>query len=474
MDVDSPFSIPYSKGLDSNAGCGIMRGMNSKEELIEQLDSFDLSERKQALGTLLAEYGTGLPAGGTNVNMHLHSFFSYNAEGFSPSHLVWACREAGLYAAGLCDFDVLDGLEEFLAAGRTVGLRTSVNLETRAFIREFADVDISSPGEPGVGYVMGAGFAARISGDGEQGIGLAGYRERAKERNLALIERINPNIPDIAIDYEQDVLPLTPAGVATERHIIRAYTDKAQDVFEHAAEITKFWSQVLEKDFEETVEVLADRPSLEDDVRNRLAKRGGLGYLQPSESTFPSVDDFLKWVASCDAIPMATWLDGTSAGEKDGRAMLECMCSKGAAALNIIPDRNWNLSDPEQRAVKMANLKAIVEIANDMNLPVNIGTEMNKRGLPFVDDLSVDALSPYANTFMKGARIMVGHTNLLRYADFSYIGTAAEAEFATVAEKNDFFEAVGAMQALTEVQAAALEDMGPEKALAWIRDSITG
>lgn len=450
-----------------------MRGMNSKDDLIEQLDSFNPAEREQALTALLDEYGAGLPAGGTNVNMHLHSFFSYNAEDYSPSHLVWACREAGLYAAGLCDFDVLDGLEEFLAASRTVGLRASVNLETRAFVHEFSDVEISSPGEPGVGYVMGAGFAARISGDGEQGIGLAGYRDRAKERNLALIERINPHISDIAIDYDQDVLPLTPAGVATERHIVRAYTDKAQEVFEHATDIAKFWSQVLQLDFAETVELLADRPTLEDHVRNRLAKRGGLGYQQPSESTFPSVDDFLKWVASCKAIPMATWLDGTSAGEQDGRAMLECMCAKGAAAVNIIPDRNWNLSDPEQRAVKVANLKAIVEIANDMSLPVNIGTEMNKRGLPFVDDLSCEALSPYADTFMKGARIMVGHTNLLRYADFSYVGSAADGEFAVVAEKNDFFEAVGAMQALSEFQVAALEEMGPEKALAWFRDSIT-
>lgn len=447
-----------------------MNHMKTKDDLIAQLDSFNLSEREQALGTLVDEYGSDLAPAGTNVNMHLHSFFSYNAEGFSPSHLVWAAREAGLYAAGLCDFDVLDGLEEFLAAGRTAGVRTSVNLETRAFVHEFSDVDISSPGEPGVCYVMGAGFASEISGDTDQGSGLAGYRDSAKERNLSLIERINPNLPDVSIDYDEDVLPLTPAGVATERHIIRAYTDKAIEAFGHPARLAEFWSQVLKTDFEETVELIADRPALEDKVRSCLAKRGGLGYEQPSESTFPSVDDFLRWVSACRAIPMATWLDGTSDGEKDGRAILECLCSKGAAALNIIPDRNWNLSDPEERALKTANLRDIVEIANEMDLPVNTGTEMNKRGLPFFDDLSVEALSPYAATFMKGARIMVGHTNLLRYAGFSYSGSEASEEFKSVAEKNDFFESVGAMQPITESMAADLRQMGADRAFSWFMD----
>ena len=54
--------------------------------------------------------------------------------------------------------------------------------------------------------------------------------------------------------------------------------------------------------------VEADEPALEESVRAKLVKRGGIGYVQPSADTFPPVDDFIAWVRGCEAIPMITWL----------------------------------------------------------------------------------------------------------------------------------------------------------------------
>ena len=187
---------------------------------IAALDSFSPETRAAALNALAA--GT-FPEPGANFNMHCHSFFSYNADGWSPSRVAYECRARGLCAAALCDFDVLDGLEEFLAAGRLLALRTAVHLETRAYVPELASCDISSPGEPGVTYIMGCGFAREPEADTPQATTLAALRQGAQERNLALIARVNAALPAIAIDYARDVLPLTPKGVATERHIVRAY-----------------------------------------------------------------------------------------------------------------------------------------------------------------------------------------------------------------------------------------------------------
>ncbi|NQT91192.1 MAG: hypothetical protein HQ559_00410 [Lentisphaerae bacterium] len=445
--------------------------MSIEEELEIQLDSFDPGTRRDALAMLSKLHGGICAPVGTNINMHCHSFFSYNALGYSPSRIAWETRKAGLYAAALCDFDVLDGLEEFLNAGVATGQRAAASLETRAYFSEYAGGDISSPGEPGITYIMGAGFFRVPDPGTPQEEGLAGYRERARSRNEALIERINDRLPEVAIDYEEDVLPLTPAHGATERHIVSAYIRKARDVFVHPNADAVFWSDLLGISFEETVGLLVDLPRMEEQVRAKLVKRGGIGYEQPSPGSFPTVEDFVGWVLSCEAIPMVTWLDGTSPGENDGHAMLECMQSKGAAAVNIIPDRNWNIADPEARALKTRKLGEIVAAAEALDLPVNIGTEMNKLGLPFVDDLAGEVLQAYRETFLRGARIIVGHTILARYAGFSYVGDNAQRAFKDVPAKNEFFEAVGGMAPLDEAGEKELQDLGEEKALVRLFDA---
>jgi hypothetical protein len=52
---------------------------------------------------------------------------------------------------------------------------------------------------------------------------------------------------------------------------------------------------------------------------------------------------------------------------------------------------------------------------------------------------------------------------LARYANFSYVSAAAQAEFGNNArQKNAFFEAVGKLPPLTTVPAAKLNALGPE------------
>lgn len=448
--------------------------MSEPAELEAQLDSFDAGARLEALGRLATERGGTLPLDGTNVNMHFHSFFSYNARDFSPSHIAWEARKAGLYAAGLCDFDVLDGMEEFLRAGLMLKLRVCAHLETRVYVNEYADGDINSPGEPGVMYAMGAGFARELPPDSPEADGLADYRDRAQARNMALLKRINARLPDMAIDYREDVQPLTPTGSATERHIVKAYIRKAEKAFNRPHGTAEFWSKVIGKTIEETRLLQSDMPSMEEMARTKLVKRGGIGYEMPSPETFPPIEEFFDWAACCGAIPMATWLDGASEGEKDGESFLNCLKGKGAAALNIIPDRNWNISDKKLRADKTAKLNEIVGTARRMELPINIGTEMNKLGLPFTDDLDCPALRPHKDIFIRGARIMVGHSLLLRYAGFPYAGEKADAEFRTLRAKNDFFEAMGGLPAMGLAQAKKLDDIGKDKALSWFLDRKRG
>jgi hypothetical protein len=318
---------------------------------------------------------------------------------------------------------------------------------------------------------MGAGFPRVPPAGSPAAATLASLRRQADARNRALAQRIDAQLPEIALDYDKDILPLSPGNCPTERHLVRAYRLKAETKFPDLDRRLAFWAKVMKKAPAALAPLAGCESALEDAIRSALAKRGGIGYEPPTPKTFPPVDDFIAWVLAGEAIPMVTWLDGTSAGENDMRAMFACLLAKGACALNIIPDRNHNIADPAARAVKLQKLAEVVRIADELNLPINIGTELNKEGQPAVDDLDGEALRPYREPFLRGAAIMIGQSLLARYAGFSYTGPAARAEFgADIRGKNQFFEAVGKLPPLTTPAAARLEEMGPAKALVHLRD----
>src|SRR6056297_738342 len=97
------------------------------EKLEDDLKSFDPAVRKSALAELADLIETGrieTPAPRQAINMHCHTIYSYNPENYSPSLFAWLAKKRGLLAAGIVDFDVLDGVDEFLAAGRLLGLKS--------------------------------------------------------------------------------------------------------------------------------------------------------------------------------------------------------------------------------------------------------------------------------------------------------------------------------------------------------------
>ena len=318
---------------------------------------------------------------------------------------------------------------------------------------------------------MGMGFVAPPAA-GTKGIAvLADMLARSHSRNRALIGRVNAALGDLSLDYDADVIPLTPLENATERHIVRAYYDKSLATFGTGA--AAFWASKLGLDPADTAETIGNVNAFNDLLRSKLMKSGGLGYAQPDDTTFPLLDDVVGMIQECRAIPMGTWLDGMRAGESDPAAQLECLIAKGIAAVNIIPDRNWNVKDADKAAVLVRELDRYIAAAKCFDLPINIGTELNKPGQRFVDDFAAEAMKPYHGDFLQGAQIMVGHTRLLRWADYSYTDEETAEDHPIRAERNAFFASVGALPGPDATTVAKLDDMASGKALSYLRSSAS-
>jgi hypothetical protein len=413
--------------------------------LQNDLNDYDIEKRIRALAGLMTLADGGeitLPDPREVANMHAHTFYSFNAYGISPSALAWIGKEEGVKLMGIVDFDVLDGVDEWYQACDRVGLRGSAGLETRVFIPELANVEINSPGEPGVAYHMGVGFASGRIPDAVRPIA-EDLRNRAQQRNLGLVQRVNAYLDPVTLDYQQDVLPLTPNGNATERHMVAAYITAARRQFDDPA---AFWAEKLEMTADAVRALMGesgDAAPFQNAIRKKLMKRGGVGYVQPGPETFPPVETFHELITACGALPCAAWLDGFSEGEQRMAELLELLIAQGVVVLNVIPDRNWNIADPELREKKITRLYEVVALARKLALPVHVGTEMNSFGQKLVDDFDAPALAPLREIFMDGAYFIYGHVMMARALERGYQSAWANAHLPTRRERNDFYTRAG-------------------------------
>ncbi len=444
----------------------------------KQLNSFNSHERRCALVRLKKMADDGditLSAPKREANLHYHSFFSFNANGWSPSRIAWEARKHGLEVAGIVDFDVLDGMQEFLEAGEILGQKTTVGLETRVFVKEYADKVINSPGEPGIAYFMAAACTHKPDAGSNAQATLHGLFATAQSRNRELMERVNDYLIDVRLDYERDVLPLTPAGNATERHLLAAYDKQARVVFADQKALVSFWAEKLGVDADVAVGIINDPVKLQEAIRGKLMKKGGVAYVQPDSGSFPTLESVIDFAKASGALPCATWLDGTSPGEENMDEMLDLMKSKGVVAANIIPDRNWNIKNPEEKALKLAKLGEMVKASRAHGMPLCVGTEMNKAGLPFVDDFSAPELQPYLQDFMDGAHFFWGHTLLSRYGDLGYYSPHIEDAFGQARKrKNKFYYLVGRLAISHPEKLAGLKDtdLDPEHLYVWLQEKL--
>src|SRR5512139_340912 len=97
-------------------------------DLEASLNDFDPGVRSRALAELMTrsqQQEIALEPEANVANLHCHTFFSFNAYGHSPTSLAWLAKRRGFRLMGIVDFDVLDGVDEFLNACERVDVRGS-------------------------------------------------------------------------------------------------------------------------------------------------------------------------------------------------------------------------------------------------------------------------------------------------------------------------------------------------------------
>lgn len=194
--------------------------------ILTQLNAPSKEERLENLRALLprANFPPMVPQ---YINNHIHTTYSFSP--YSPTAAVYAARAEGLCTAGIIDHDSIAGAREFLAAAELVGMPATIGMECRVDMAgtRLEGRRTNNPDQAGVSYMT-------IQSVPHDKIALldgffAPLREARNRRNRAMTERINALLPDIGLDFDRDVLPLSMAaegGGVTERHLMYALAKK--------------------------------------------------------------------------------------------------------------------------------------------------------------------------------------------------------------------------------------------------------
>ncbi len=383
---------------------------------IQALNSGTAASRLEALARLRRKLDSGeIPPAFSEglTNNHVHTMYSFSP--YSPAKAVWKAVECGLSTVGLMDHDSVGGAQEFIAAGQTIGIPTTIGFEMRTDwgLTPLAGRRINNPDQSTSAYITAA--ALPHSSIAAADAFLAPMREARNGRNRRMIERLNAIIQpfDFAIDFNADVLPLSMAaesGSVTERHLLFALANKLIARFGVSEALVSFVADSLK------IPLSAKQRSMLADPGNDIAAYDLLNVLkgsfvqqiyidtQPDET--PHVAEAVRQIRKLGAIPAYCYLGdvgesptGDKAAQKFEDDYLDevfAACKAlGFDAIAFMPSRNT----PEQ-------LARVMELCRRYGFMQISGEDINQPRQSF---LCRELLKPEYRHLTEAAWALVGH-----------------------------------------------------------------
>lgn len=354
------------------------------------LDKQTKEERIEALSKMIEDGILGKPEITEEVNNHIHTKYSFSP--YTPTMAVVMAYSAGLSTAGIMDHDSISGAEEFIEAGKLVGMSTTIGIECRANVSQTAlnGRRINNPDQNSVIYMALHGVPHTQIGKVSEFF--APFIEKRNERNRKMVENINKLFEQygISVDFENDVVPLSEyknGGSITERHLLYALANKVIEKFGKGKACADFFKNDMKLTLSEKLEkFLSDEENihysydvlglLKSDLISRI-------YIDATEEC-PDVKDVIAFSKEIGAISAYAYLGdvGNSVtGDKKAQKfeddyidlLFETISELGFDAVTYMPSRNTK----EQ-------LAKIMELCDKFNLFQISGEDINSSRQAFI------------------------------------------------------------------------------------------
>lgn len=388
-----------------------------------------------------------LPVTGNDVNNHIHTFYSFSP--YSPSKAVFMAYEAGLATAGIMDHDTISGAEEFIEAGKIIGLSTTIGLECRA---DFSKTTlrgrrINNPDQKSNAYIALHGIPhtqiETVNNFFEP------FRAKRNIRNRTMVRRLNENFNryDIFLHFEDDVVPLSKwreGGSITERHILFALAKKITDKFGKGESLIKFVKEKL------NLNVPAKIESYLKDISNEHYEFDLLGllksemvkafYVEATEEC-PNVTEVLELSEKVGAISAYAYLgdvgDSVTGDKKKQKfedeyieELFSCIKALGFNAVTYMPSRNT-----------AAQLKKVKELCSIHGFFEISGEDINSPRQKFICEMQ---RNPEFNNLFDSTWALVGHeTKATENINYGMFTSESIAKYPSLNERIKIYKEFG-------------------------------
>ncbi|MGI6141456.1 MAG: PHP domain-containing protein [Caldicoprobacterales bacterium] len=286
-------------------------------QLKQNLNDDVLEVRLDSLRCLMRKINNGeltKPKTGKDVNNHIHTTFSFSP--YSPTKAVWMAYQAGLATAGIMDHDSISGAQEFIEAGKIVGMATTIGIECRV---DFSGTPLSgrrinNPDQDSVAYIALHGIPHTQINTVEEYF--RPYREHRNRRNRKMVDKINALVSEqaLALDFDRDVIPLSQynkGGSITERHILYALSLRLIQQFGKGQSLLDYLRNQLKLNISEKINgFLSDEsnPHYEYDLLGLLKGEMVAGFYIDATEECPDVREVIALSKEIGAISAYAYL----------------------------------------------------------------------------------------------------------------------------------------------------------------------
>jgi hypothetical protein len=345
------------------------------------------------------------------VNGHFHTPYSFSA--FKDMKQVFQMAEKEkVNILGINDFYTTKGYEEFTELSDSYKKFPLYNIEFMGLLKAEQEkgIRVNDPNNPGRIYFCGKGLDFPVIQDGKAIETISHLCNESMVQTREMVEKTSAHLvkinPHLSLDFDNILVKYTK-GMLRERHIAKAvrltvFEQYSTDEERKNAFTTIFNGKEVQSD-------LSNSTALEDEIRSRLLKVGGPGFVKEDPKAFLEIDEIIKTIIEAGGIPTYPILcddknDNFTDYEKDPEELFHQLSSRKIYSVELIPGRN-SYSRLKEYACFFHDRKYIVTFGTEHNSPEMIPLKVDTRGgKPLDEELRLISF--------EGACIMAAHQYL--------------------------------------------------------------